>query len=429
MTTLRRIASGTAASAVSVGLLALAQIASVPLLTSAWGLERYGVWVMLTTIPGYLALSDLGFASAATSKLTGQFAKNDRAQMKCTFQSVWLLNSALSLAVLVLAAAATWTVLPHFPSLYKERTVFLALTAYSALVMNARVWLGAFRATHNYALGTLLYDGWLPLEALVTLTVAHLGGDLVASAITMLCMRLLSSILMWVLLRYRLPWLGLGTDFASLDEIRRLASPALGALAIPGALSLNLQGSLLVAGFSISPVAAATLGAVRTVSRAAIQVVAIVNRATMPELAAAWALRRESLLKRIIAVNLGSVASILIPAAIVFAAFGTSIIRIWTHDVIHAEQTFISLMALALPIHGCWYFALNLLLASNQHTKVSLQLAVLAGVALIPAFILARLFGLNGVAAALLGSEIVSAFLVINSFRRAYYPQKNRTYP
>lgn len=425
MTSLRRrIASGTAASAASVGLLALAQIASVPILTTSWGLERYGIWIMLSTIPAYLALSDLGFAAAATSKMAAQFARNELDQMRCTFQSTWLLNTSLSGLVVILAIGAAWSLLPHFPSFFNERKVFLILVIYSTLVMNSRVWLGAFRASHNYVLGTLLYDGWLPLENLVAISAAYLGGDLVSSAVGMLSMRLLGSAIMWILLRQRLPWLSLNFGSASLKEMKGLAPPALGALAIPVALALNLQGSLLLAGLAISPAAAATLGAVRTVSRAAIQVVSVVNRATMPELAAAWATKRSDVFYRIVAMNFASLATILLPAAAIFAVFGRSIIQVWTHGAIDADAYFIWLMAIALPIHGYWYFALNLLLASNQHTKISLQLAILAGISLVPIFVMAKLLGINGIAATLVGFEVISAMLVTICFRRAYSSSK-----
>ncbi|MCK1579616.1 hypothetical protein IVB03_08490 [Bradyrhizobium sp. 168] len=369
-------------------------------------------------------MSDLGFAAAATSKMAAQFAQNKREQVRCTFQSTWLLNSCISALVVIIALAVAFALLPSVSSLAGDRPVFLVLVIYSVFVMNARVWLGAFRATHNYVLGTLLYDGWLPLETLAAVSAAYLGGDLIASASVMLLMRFLSTLTMWLLLRRRLPWLSLDFRASSIKEVMELAPPALGALAIPVALALNLQGSLLLAGLAISPAAAATLGAVRTVSRAAIQVVAVVNRATMPELAAAWATKRTSVFRRLVAMNIGSLAVILLPAATVFAFFGRWIIQIWTHGAIDAGVSFIWLMAIALPIHGYWYFALSLLLASNQHTKVSLQLACLAGASLIPAFIMARLWGIDGIAATLLSFEIVAAIVVTLRFREAYYLSK-----
>ena len=54
------------------------QLALVPILAAHWGLERYGVWGMLIALPGLLLLTDLGFATAATVRMTMQIAKGQR---------------------------------------------------------------------------------------------------------------------------------------------------------------------------------------------------------------------------------------------------------------------------------------------------------------------------------------------------------------
>ncbi|MFC8316662.1 hypothetical protein ACFUEJ_24125, partial [Gordonia sp. NPDC057258] len=40
-----------------------AQIVSVPLFLSVWGAAKYGEWILISTIPTYLALSDLGLST------------------------------------------------------------------------------------------------------------------------------------------------------------------------------------------------------------------------------------------------------------------------------------------------------------------------------------------------------------------------------
>jgi O-antigen/teichoic acid export membrane protein len=416
----RRIFRGTIASALSVALTALSQLLSVPILTSAWGVETYGTWVMLTTIPAYLALSDLGFASAATSKMTMQFAKGNRDAAQRTFQSLLLLNSALSAAAAFIAAAILVVVSQFRTSFENDPLPVFLLVLYSCAVMTARVLLGALRATQNNSLGTLLYDGWTPLELLSALLIAHTGGGIRAAASTMLLMRIVGALLMWLALRSRVPWMQLGAKSASFSEIRQLSAPALGALAIPIALALNLQGSLLVAGIAISASAAAALAAVRTIGRVAIQVVATINRATMPELAAAGALNRNTLVQRIVGLNLISTSLILIPAAAIFAIFGVEIVRIWTRNSIVADPTFVLLNALIIPIHGLWYFGLNLLLATNNHTRTAVGLALLSGLMLIPAYVCSESLGLVGLAAVLLCSELISVLPVAMRFYAVY---------
>jgi hypothetical protein len=50
----------------------------VPVLASRWGLELYGQWLLLATLPQFLSMSDLGFATAAGTRMTMAVARGDR---------------------------------------------------------------------------------------------------------------------------------------------------------------------------------------------------------------------------------------------------------------------------------------------------------------------------------------------------------------
>jgi O-antigen/teichoic acid export membrane protein len=412
----KRIVSGAVVNAAGICMSAAAQIVSVPVLTSAWGVDRYGLWLMLTTIPAYLALSDLGFASAATSDMTMQVARGRHDQARVTFQSVWLLVNAVALAALGLTSMII-VVLPLFQtslsSLKDYSLVLEMLVLYSALALNARIALAGLRASQNYALGTMLVQLMTLLEAIATLLIAHFGGSFLACAISMLLVQAMTICLLFATLRRQVPWMKPGFSAASWSEVKRLWVPAAAAMAIPIALAINLQGMVIVTGLFISTAAAATLAAVRTISRVAIQTVGAVNRATMPELSAAGAREHHGAMGKIVALNLATVSLILLPGGILFAAFGDRIVELWTHGKIRPESSFVALVALAMVAHGLWYFTSNLMLASNTHTKVT---RVLVGVSLLSiglAVPAAYYFGLQGVGNVLVISEVACVFGVL----------------
>ncbi len=99
----RRLIGNGLANAGSIFWITVLQIVTVPVLVHAWGVNAYGVWLMITTIPTYFALSDLGFAAAATSDMTIAFARGERHRVVVTFQSVLLLGVAISAAALTRA--------------------------------------------------------------------------------------------------------------------------------------------------------------------------------------------------------------------------------------------------------------------------------------------------------------------------------------
>src|ERR1043165_45126 len=65
----KRIATGFSANVAGQGINVLQQILMVPLYTSIWGLPLYGEWILLSTIPVYLAMCDLGLCRAMATKL------------------------------------------------------------------------------------------------------------------------------------------------------------------------------------------------------------------------------------------------------------------------------------------------------------------------------------------------------------------------
>src|SRR5579863_7074061 len=95
----RRLVRGFGAAALGPIVTTIVQLVSVPVLLHYWGTVKYGDWLLLSAIPSYLTLSDLGFGDASGSDMTMRVASGDRQGALETFQSSWVLLSLVSLAV------------------------------------------------------------------------------------------------------------------------------------------------------------------------------------------------------------------------------------------------------------------------------------------------------------------------------------------
>lgn len=402
MSDLRRILSGTFANFLNFFYFVIVTGASVPLLTHAWGLSTYGIWLMLTTVPTYLALSDLGFASAATNDIALHFAVGERQRALTVFQTVWVLTLLVSGAALILAGGATalaasisW---PHQADGRAYGPIIMTLVLYSVTCMLSRVLLAGFRGTGRYTQGTLIYDALQFGEGLAVLSAATFGGGFLMCVSLQLVLRIVSLASLWILLSRRMPWLKVGVAEASWKELKRLLKPALGAFAIPSALALNLQGVAIVVGLVLMPSATAVLVSVRTASRVAIQLISSINRATAPELSRSFAQGDEAGHSRIMLINVLSVTCLLFPAGVAFALLGGPFVHLWSGGKMSPDPMFVALMAAAMVLNGCWYFGVNLLLATNSHTPMSMALLTTAGGAVLLSAPAARFLGLPGAA-------------------------------
>jgi O-antigen/teichoic acid export membrane protein len=375
---------------------------------------------MLVTIPAYFALSDMGFTAAATSDMTMAHAKGLREQVCTTFQSIWALVVSCSVGLIALssplllpreAMSAHLSWWPH------EGSALFFMMVYSGGALCSRVVLAGFRSTGNYALGTIIYDAIQFLEGLAVLLAAYLGYGFAVCAIAYMVVRYLNLLVCYLVLRRVTPWMLLGFEKARKTEVKRLLKPALSALAIPTALALNLQGMVLIAGTVIGPVAAAMLGPVRTASRITIQLIGIINRATMPEFSSAVATGDKASLNRLLAINLRSVFFVLLPGAFLFGWFGDSLVGYWSGGKIRPDAVFVGLVAVSMFFHGLWFFASNLLVSINRHGRFGKLLLPVSIFAVGVTFPLSMNFGLLGLAIGIICSELLAVVLLVPDVR------------
>src|SRR5579863_10374609 len=97
----RRLLHGIGAQLLGKAWVVVAQVLCVPILLSVWGTKGYGLWVMISAIPTYATLSDFGFGSAGSVRMTQLVARGRKDEALRVFQSVGLLVSAI-LAVMLL---------------------------------------------------------------------------------------------------------------------------------------------------------------------------------------------------------------------------------------------------------------------------------------------------------------------------------------
>lgn len=73
-----RLIKGFAAQRFAQAVSLIIQVGSIPLLLHFWGSFLYGEWIILSTVPSYFALSDLGSADTASTEMTMRIARGDR---------------------------------------------------------------------------------------------------------------------------------------------------------------------------------------------------------------------------------------------------------------------------------------------------------------------------------------------------------------
>ncbi|SFS10922.1 lipopolysaccharide biosynthesis protein [Sphingomonas jatrophae] len=421
---IRRVLAGVGANVFDKLIVAGSQLAMVPVLSSAWGLHLYGLWVLLITVPSFLAVGDFGFATAAGTKMTMARARGDEQAVNHIFQSAWaavLLSSALLVtAALVLA----WTVpaglfgdAPGLP-IREVRLTLSILMIYGIVAVQGSIFFAAFRAAGLFAVGAFWNALIILIESSAVIATVLLGGQPVTAALALLAGRVVGLIGQNLLLRRRVPWLRIGLREGTRAEMMALLPPAGAVMLVPMAQALALQGTSIALGAAAGQAAVPAFTAARTLSRVGLQLCWLVNTPLMPEFSAAVAREDRRGMAAMALTTLLVSTVLLVPYAILFAALGQPAILLWTRGVIHSPQPLVLTMAFVILLGGYWYPVSNLILARNRHGSYSRWYVLLAALSVPLAYLLSRQFGATGAGAAMALLDGAMLIVILRLARR-----------
>ncbi len=399
----------------------LIQVVSVPIFLKHWGVDLYGEWLLLNSIPSYFSLSDIGFGSVAGNEMTMLMAANKQEEAQDVFQSVLALTTVLSGSVAFVFLSLVWF-LPlqrwlHVTNISRHDTnmVVMLLGISILLSIQETLFQAAFRCVHRYAYGTFL-KSLIQLGSFTGVSVVVLmDGGVVYAAAAFCIINAAGTLLLWIMLRQSVPWIRYGISHARMSTLKRLTNPAIAYMAFPIGNALNLQGMLIVVGSVLGPGPVVIFSTARTVSRTAIQFMSMINNTVWPEMSSAvgaddWVLAR-SLHRRSCQISMALALGIVVSLAVV----GPTIWRHWTVNQFATDSVLLDLMLLLVFFSSLWSTSSVALAATNRHQKLAATYMIATSCSLGVAWVMAHYFGLRGVAYALIGGEIFMASNVLRA--------------
>lgn len=397
------------------------QLASVPLFLHYWGVELYGEWLILSAIPAYLSLSDIGFASVAANDMTMRVAKGDQQGALEVFQSIFLfifgvttlIGSVMAMLIFNFPIGQLFSVSHISPE--QTAQVLFVLMVYVMFGLQGAVFIAGFRAIGRYALGTILNNSVRLAEWGGSILTLVLGGDLFVVAVVMLVIRLLGTIGLWVALRVLASWLTIGLHDASWHRVQALFKPAIAFMAFPLGLALSLQGMVLVVGALLGPAYVAIFSAYRTLTRVLVQMITMLNQAVWPEISAAYGTGKLDVITNLhrkgssvtFWVALGGVATL--------GVSGEFIVGMWTRHAFEPNHMLLIFLLASTLVNVLWQTSWVVLMATNNHQQISVAfLAMNTGCIGLSALLIPKL-GINGAGLANFIVEIPMLYLAVNS--------------
>jgi O-antigen/teichoic acid export membrane protein len=404
----QRFVRGFGVSALSPVVTAAIQLGSVPLLLHAWGATKYGEWLLLSAVPSYLTLSDLGFGDASGSDRCMRVASNDKEGALETFQSSWVLVTLVSFVALalvsVLSRLVPWQLWLNLSGVSRTEAVetLLLLSAYVAVAQQNGVIESGFRSDGHFASGTLWILMLRLAETVAGTIVAVAGGSLTAVAGTYLGFRCFGTIAYALYLRQLSPWIHFGLSRARLNTIKKLAAPAFGFIAFPFGSALSFQGFTIVIGALLGPIAVVSFSTLRTLSRLNVQALGAMTNALWPELSRAFGSGNISLARRLHRYAWQASFGLSLLGAGVLWVAGPFIYKFWVHGKIGFNANCFHVLLLASITTVLCNASSVILISMNGHSRIAAMYVGATALSLGLAWLLIPRFGISGAAVALL---------------------------
>ena len=402
----------------------LIQLVSVPILAGAWGLETYGVWLILITLPYYLIVSDFGLTAAAANDMTAAVAQDRRDDAVRTFHTMFTAMAVIFSAIFVLIFALALGPLHDLldfaqaPSGGKAVTTLMLLIAYGLFGLLMHGVHAGLRAAGAYAQCHYILTGAYAVEAALLLGGVLVGASILDAASIYFAGHAAGVLAMLIALQRHAPWM-LAPPWRPLwGELRRLARPAMAGFCIPISFALSLQGPTLVLGAIAGPSAVPFFTSVRTLTRGVSQIVLIFSQAASPHFTVANARGNEARRAELTALTLMTSLCLLVPGALALILFGTWLVALWTGGIIVPSVALVAALAVAMVLNGIWYPISNLMLAINEHGRFAYAFLALSIASVGATALLAGPLGALGAGLATVALHLPMLFWVLVQARR-----------
>lgn len=415
---------GFAACAIGPFSTVLIQIVSVPVFLHFWGPKAYGEWLILSAIPTYLSLSDIGFGNVAGNDMAMRVASGDREGALETFQSTWALVSLITLTIIIVSIAvfrfARVAAVFHLSAIPERdaRIVLLLLGAEVMFTLQGNVAFSAFTCEGLFPVGALWWNVTRLTEYGLGTAAVCVGATPVAVALCFMIIRLLGTVLLALLLQSRIAWLSFDFRLASLRRIKQLFVPAMAMMGFPTGNAISIQGMVIVIGHLLNPIAVVVFSTLRTLTRCAVQIMNLINSTVWPELSLAYGagsqVRARQLHRRACQLSIW----LSLAAITTLAIFGPAIYRIWTHNKIQMNHQVFDILLLVVLANSFWFTSSVASVACNKHLRIAIVYVCGALLSVVLACMLIPVLGLTGAALALFAIEILMVGVVLKSSMR-----------
>ncbi|ASU36716.1 lipopolysaccharide biosynthesis protein [Mucilaginibacter xinganensis] len=391
----------------------LFRIIQVPLLLSFLGVEGYGLWLVISSLPSWLTLANMGFGSVSANEMSIAMANGDVNKARKILSSTVALIFSISLIGILLIVSIVpfipWEVFIKLPASRHNELAYTIIWLSSSVFLSftTDVLSGRFRAARRAHVSMLL-DSFKPwLELLLMVIVLRFSARYDYLALSLLLSMVGYLIINTWLSGRSLPSLAFSFKAIEVSQFRLLFRKGIAFQAFPLGNALLFQGNLLVIQGVLGPVSVALFATTRTLVRSINQLMEMVNAIIWPELSVLIGTNDLVKAARLHRIGVGFTFISSVVCVLILSVFGHSIYELWTGKAIALPQHLLILFLLPIVFNSIWYTSSVVHTSCNQHEGLAIRYLIASALAIITCGVLSYYKGVEGAALSTLTVDLI----------------------
>jgi O-antigen/teichoic acid export membrane protein len=383
---------------------AVARIIQIPFLIYYLGVEEFGVWTILFTIPSWLSFSNLGFGTIASNQIAIYSTRNNLNRACQVFSSA---------VFIVTITAIIFSSLFCLGLFLYDINIFLKIKStrrdeinYSLLWICFTVFIsfyfeiynGIFRSVDKAHLYVLI-SGSLPWINLLACFIAfQFSGKLNILSFSIFISNLVFLITTIIMCSKLNPKIKFSGNFVSYNDLRYLLQKGFYFQGFSIGNAFTIQGSLMIIQQILGPVYVTIFSSTRTLINSVKQIQELIGASIWPELTKSMAIydNYSSQYLHRMSVSISFFLSLI--NCIILFSLGSWIFEIWLGGNVELPQKLLLLFLLPLPFNAVWFSSSIVHYANNNHEGLSRIYFYCSILYLLFFYLFTINFGMNGAA-------------------------------
>lgn len=348
-----------------------------PYLIQQFGMDRYGAWLYLFSIPMSLTMLDAGISAAFSTEVYRLHSKGQIDQAAATFKAGLRILAGIIGLLLILLLAGVWIFSLGGPHRSEASWTLILLGAYALAGFFSELLNAPYKIAGRFHLIQVIWLVTKAVELVVMLAVVRLNSFVVMAA-ALLAVKVTASAALWLHLRGFAQYLLQGSWRARVP-VRHLVAPSLMYAVNPLILFLALQLPVMIIGNTLGMVMVVAYTTIRTLARLSLQVGNQISISLYTEYTRVLGARQMEVVKRLYVKSNLIILGLMAAWMALGSAVGPRLYEVWIgHPPLHFYVIFVAVSADAM-FEALMRNRVALTSSVNVHARdVALQLCVVS---------------------------------------------------